>query len=368
MKNSVFRKRCYPSATLLKNLILSLIVGLNIGCTKENDQTLQFIKVVEKIDPDLRLTDFTESLKIIPLETLGGSLVGKIVDVKYFDEKIFILDLQSGVLVFDSEGRFISKVGKKGDGPGEYKFASSIAIDKNNGLIYIASYRKLLIFSKNFQLVEEKTFPFFLNHLEFVKGSLMVFSDKNGVSSEKGYINSSVIYKFDQDIELKDSIQLRSVLLKDKSVGAYFFQHYISQINDEIYFYKPVLTNENILRDTLYKLEEDRLTPYIKFNFDIPQSLDENGIMTTWIYNVFTSSSYIILEYEKKDGRRMFFYDKKKNMGYNLNEGILDKEGVPVFLRPLDLENDTFYYIKSKEYRDTSIEEKNPEIGIVKFK
>ena len=64
----------------------------------------------------------------------------------------------------------------------------------------------------------------------------------------------------------------------------------------------------------------------------------------------------------------MFLYDKKNKRGYNLSEGLIDDDGEPVFLRPLDLDRDVFYYIKKAEYIESSIEEQNPEIGIVKLK
>jgi len=64
----------------------------------------------------------------------------------------------------------------------------------------------------------------------------------------------------------------------------------------------------------------------------------------------------------------MFFYDKKNKKGFSLKDGFLDDQGDKVFLRPLDLTNDVFYFSKAVEYADKSIEEANPLIGIVKLK
>lgn len=86
------------------------------------------------------------------------------------------------------------------------------------------------------------------------------------------------------------------------------------------------------------------------------------------LYNIVNSSSYYILEYDQDWKRFMFLYDKKNKTGYNLSEGLIDDNGEPMFLRPLDLANNLFYYIKKVEYVDKSIEEENPIIGIVKLK
>ena len=64
----------------------------------------------------------------------------------------------------------------------------------------------------------------------------------------------------------------------------------------------------------------------------------------------------------------MFIYSKKESKGYNLEVGILDEDDQPVVLRPLDLENDIFYYIKEEEFQNTGVEELNPAIGIVKLR
>ncbi|SEG52338.1 hypothetical protein, partial [Algoriphagus boritolerans] len=135
---------------------------------------------------------------------------------------------------------------------------TTVEINNDSGQIYIASMYKLLIYSSDFSFLEEKKFPFALTHLEFVKGELLVFSDKNGIPNDLGFMNISLLYKLSDSFTVKDSLSIRSVLLHDKSVGAYFFQHYISEIKDEVLFYKPVLTNENILKDTLFKIEGNK--------------------------------------------------------------------------------------------------------------
>jgi hypothetical protein len=61
-------------------------------------------------------------------------------------------------------------------------------------------------------------------------------------------------------------------------------------------------------------------------------------------------------------------YDKFKSQGVNLKDGILDSQGDPVVLRPLNLKNDMFYYIKTSQFTKVSKEEMNPVIGIVTLK
>lgn len=171
----------------------------------------------------------------------------------------------------------------------------------------------------------------------------------------------------DSTLEINNSIPLRTVVLNENTASIYGYNHYISTIRGNSYIYTPVLTNENILRDTLYQFKDEGLFPVLKLNFDKPH-IDPKGIKTTWIYNIIKSSSYIICEYVRRGNKMFYLYSTEQSKGYNLKEGILDEEGDPVFLRPLDPANDIFYYVKKVEYVDSSIEEVNPIIGIVKLK
>ena len=63
-----------------------------------------------------------ESIKLIPLETNDNCLIGSISDITLRGDTIIVADInKSGkVYLFNSEGKYISSIGKKGEGPGEY--------------------------------------------------------------------------------------------------------------------------------------------------------------------------------------------------------------------------------------------------------
>jgi hypothetical protein len=93
----------------------------------------------------------------------------------------------------------------------------------------------------------------------------------------------------------------------------------------------------------------------------VPKKFDED------IYLV-DIANYLIAEYSIEWEKKMFLYDKRTSKGYNLNGGVLDEDGEPLILYPLDLTKDIFYFVKSVEYQDATIEEANPLIGIVRLK
>ena len=68
-----------------------------------------------------------------------------------------IYGFKFGVLVFDNKGKFIRRIGKKGNGPGEYsQFFSVHYIDENNIVIHSTDSRKMLIYNINGELISEQ--------------------------------------------------------------------------------------------------------------------------------------------------------------------------------------------------------------------
>jgi hypothetical protein len=86
--------------------------------------------------------DFTEmidSVRFIRLETNDECLIGHIQKVIYYNGIYYIQDnFASSVFAFDETGKFMFKICKKGQGPGEYVSISRLLIDygKNQLLIY----------------------------------------------------------------------------------------------------------------------------------------------------------------------------------------------------------------------------------------
>ena len=77
--------------------------------------------------------DFFNTLtyNFIPLETNDSCLFSEIREVEIVDNKIYIIDnKRSGLLVFDISGKFITKIGNLGNGPGEYVTPSNFNINK----------------------------------------------------------------------------------------------------------------------------------------------------------------------------------------------------------------------------------------------
>ncbi|TFH49884.1 MAG: 6-bladed beta-propeller [Bacteroidia bacterium] len=96
------------------------------------------------------LSSFARQIEYIPLKSDGGILLSSIQTI-YFDAgKIFISDTQEKIIVFDQNGKPLTTIGKKGEGPEEYRslIAGKFTIDKKRQEVIIPDFsgKKLIIY------------------------------------------------------------------------------------------------------------------------------------------------------------------------------------------------------------------------------
>ena len=93
----------------------------------------------------LKLSDLFSHVRYIPLETNAASLIGRITQLCTQGDTIFILDaaITKKVQAFHKDGRHISTVGARGEGPEEYRSPSSIGIDGDFLYLYDVETKRL---------------------------------------------------------------------------------------------------------------------------------------------------------------------------------------------------------------------------------
>lgn len=355
-----------PIAIFLARWLNIVIIWLHSGCSNPDVSSIPVVNVPKDSNGEVLLNDIAKSIKKIQLETTENAFLGWVSDVKLFDERLYVSD-RSQILAFDMQGNFLGMLGRRGEGPGEYKGILSFTIDSTTGNVYVASDNRILIYSSDSRLLLERSFFHGTFYISFNEGNLYITQTSIGNVVEGGYATYTTLLKLTDQLEFSDSIPLKTVILKENIVSGFGFKNYLSTNKFGTYIYYPVLTPEVLLRDTLYRMEGNKLIPSIKLEFEKQQSLNKYGFKNTNIYNVTHSSSYLICEYDQDEERRLFIYNTKTSTGYNLKTGPLDDQGDPVVLRPLDLEKDMFFYVKATEFSNSDQEEPNPIIGIVEL-
>lgn len=307
---------------------------------KENQAVL---KVKESIYPfyidverdfnkkkDFKLSDIAYDIKYVPLETNNKCLLSGNLKFLFFKESIFVKD-NKALYQFSNTGKFIRKIGKNGNGPGEYGMVFGFTVLPLQNELSLVAYptKKILVYnleSGEFKRSFGVKFGNFSSIIDFPENEITFHIANAAPTSNE--INKNSLYFTDINGITLDSIPSSNIRMQGNIAG------------DLISMYK---SNNNLLymtflTDTLYSLTDKKLRrPYAilnmgKYKIDpeinlTPELLktDEHKLMPVQLEET-TSSFFITFMIGFKSDRSLLgIYNKKGN---NLNFIEFGKEGI----------------------------------------
>jgi hypothetical protein len=121
----------------MKKILILLLAAVVCFACKHREAALN--PDIEIIDAGTELqesaTNLFEQINVVALETTDSSLVGLYIKrTEIWNNKIFVLNaIQShrNILCFDLSGKFLFKIDRMGQGPGEYTYLGDFIIDKH---------------------------------------------------------------------------------------------------------------------------------------------------------------------------------------------------------------------------------------------
>ncbi|MDR1582941.1 MAG: 6-bladed beta-propeller [Prevotellaceae bacterium] len=102
-----------------------------------------------KSEKDFQIKDIVKETQYIPLEDTENSLFSAIDKLIIKGDRIYLLDITGpkSLLVFDITGKFLHRVGRQGNGPGEYAhFINFDVLDNGIVSLYDQSKRRMMIY------------------------------------------------------------------------------------------------------------------------------------------------------------------------------------------------------------------------------
>lgn len=305
------------------------------------------------------LSESVDKLDIVFLELTNNTLISNIFDIKVTEKDIFVCDYKSGISRFDHEGRFLNKIGRKGQGPGEYQGFYNIEADDDKKYIYFYDYVYSKIFKFNFEG-------------EFINDSLKRFSDViSGTNPYVLLVNDKlflidllpVIHErekyftfalFDDNYQIKKYLYNPELLTRTKEIWenrqlSYGWKNFWTEKNPSISVYDKQFMMSFYAGDTIYRfdLENECFTPlfilrmgdkptfeeshqWIKDDsfFDHILLLDFLDTQKYIYFYLFKSNHLYILKYEKENGKQCIYKDVATIDRWNI-------PGSPSFVRKL---------------------------------
>ncbi len=201
------------------------------------------------------LNDFCASVEFIPLETNEESLIKGMKKIVLFEDKYFIFDKEMfSIFIFDKDGRFVTKIHRIGQGPGEYTFVYDFNVNKEKRRIELLVLpQRVLSYDFDGNFIEMTQLP---------SPPLSYFSFE--CTNDSAYLFYTVPY-FDEE---RPFIHLSGLNAKQHEYNAFMFHDpavalfgiYLYKYNDEVYL-------SNFISDNIYRFVDTSYVVAYEWDF-----------------------------------------------------------------------------------------------------
>lgn len=267
----------------MKYISLLFCCAIIWGCSKTEKSKNEKITEVETIDitkgffddSTAYLSDFTDSIQYIPLESKGEkSLLSDIDQIFFCDTNIFISDRdQKVILRFNKNGKFLNRIGKIGKGPGEYAKNEYIGLnrEKKNILVWDNPQTRFITYSFNGDFIKQEKINEYLIFNIYPKGNLIYTLRCFPVMIQH---NNYPINIYNNQLKLQKSLINRSYesenLTKCEARNKYLYRSL------GFYNYKDSLSYWDYNYDTIYRITYEEAIPryVITQKDDLPHNVN----------------------------------------------------------------------------------------------
>lgn len=319
------------TAGLIAVLLMSSCKPKGKTGQKNNIETINISAVFQKKEK-VKLSSITEKIEYIQLESNKGAILNRISDptkdIQFSENRIFIKDASNYLLSFDSLGKFITKIGNVGHGPGEYPRINEFTIlDKEKKIVvHSAELQKALVFNYQGKHINSFNTGFWSTGLISYNGNLIFgnsfgrrkFTEYYSLNSysSKGKLLGRFLHK-----PLEERID------KEKQLIFNFTTYNSYVLNDTLRYWETGFD-----KDTIWSITKDsKDLPSLIVNFDDnirpfdvfahKQTIGYDDMLKYSSLEYFQESSrYMFLELYKASEKKVYkaFFDKKTNKSTSL--------------------------------------------------
>lgn len=338
-------------------ILLSFIVFIN-SCKKPTEDPLTTIHIDLDKDDNSNWENLFTDVEIIPLEFTLESMLVNIEKILLQDGNYLIFDKdQSIVYKFNDAGKFLSKLDKLGNGPGEYQSIYDVIINPyNDNIELMSAIGSIYIYDKSFRWVETIDLPDIRSVHKF-----QIFSE-----------DIIALYSYDFNLDYNFLLYSRSTkryVGKMRPKMTIFEQKNFVMLNNPLVSSPEGLMYCSPFSNNVYSVNLDGFTliytwDFEKYNFDpgqltssdseeeVQKIIDQNinGNFGSF-YNYFENENKIFMQFMfKGEVGTMVYFKERKNykiyLGYAaVNAAVLLDDGFLAYTR--------------KEYLEKTLSESN---------
>jgi|GEM_PF-2113597 len=364
---------------MIKYLLTYLLcLGIIFSCT-ENKINLKNIDIKENSFDQSNLSSIVDTVLMIPLETTDDCLLGNIYSIQRDDSLLFV-EYDGIIYLFDIDGKFHKQLNYIGGGPGE-TWVLGYNLDKDNKqLVVFGKESKLTSYKYDGTLISEK----YLDKSSFSYRNFILHNNSFWTIGTRYAGNESWILKLNREGDIQDSIMLFRPEMPKEFFSFFPFPNF-SLIGNNLYVNNPSHYTDYHRRDTLYKVDNNRIIPELRVNYgNYPYRPGNPMIHGTSGYQIqpseirmnkrFLMTEYMIFKEKPPYDFYFFYLDFVTDKKYNLKGGFDDDifHTGKVMPRPMDAYHKEFYFTKTAEEVSEILpgrdESDNPVVFIMQLK
>ena len=293
--------------------VIIVLLPFFCSCRPNESRVKVDISKLEEIiiDPKkgiaLPMDSLIKNIFFVKLETKGDNLIGKISQILFVNDLLFVVDNESSksINVFGMKGDFKYKISHIGNGPGEYVEISNVCIVPGKEQIAILDrpQSRIIYYKYDGQYVSMEEIPFINDYFEYLESGNKAYEiygmndPKLGNNKQNSLIvadsTNNLIYSFFKDIYKPEFHYTKNRTLRKFQGNVY----YSPNITDTIYLVKDSTVEakyhiniaEKNVTDMKFETSEqfnDLLNDNYFFNGDFIELKDFTyiNVMTPWGY------------------------------------------------------------------------------------
>jgi hypothetical protein len=278
-----------------------------------------------------RKTDISEiSLHInyIQLETSMESLIGETRQIKIKNGNIFILDRTPTILMFDMSGKFIRKIGRIGQGPGEYITIFDFLVSDSAIYTMDRTQLKIIKYDLNGRVLLEERMMSQPDKFAVLNDSLIAAQYNY---PEFVYNNDYRVSIYTENLNKTTDFLVSKYKIDQSQVGsiATHMRSFFQNVNDTLTFWECrndiiyKIVNEKTIIEKYYLKYENKLLPQDGYTNRISGKNEISKVMESTNYLFLTGS------YNGKFGQVVYL--KNEKTGFNIGNSFANEKGPAVF-------------------------------------
>lgn len=298
----------------MKYLFSFLCLCCVLSVSAQKPVVINLAKAISESSKEIMLNELASDIRYVPLETTDDCLMNnEFYIMQYTGEDI----ITSGIFHFDKNGKFLNKIGSKGQGPEEYLQGLFAFGDWKNKLLYVQNWTTLTCYGFDGTFVRSVPTP------QLNMGAAGLFDENHILYSNDIYYadkaNPIQLYMVDSQ-NGKTVSKWRGHLEENKKYGMILTSRDFMYNYDNSLFYKPAL--ENVIFKILSPKKRQLVYKFDCSGKDIDVSADEvdpkKRFQFLSVYWAKETAQYLFVNYGMKNISRLGIYDKEKKTFTNV--------------------------------------------------